>query len=42
LSEHELNHKPEFIAQGAIIEGFLNPDVVLIGTEDETAVTRFA
>jgi nucleotide sugar dehydrogenase len=30
-----LNYNPEFIAQGAIIWGFLNPDVVLIGAETE-------
>ncbi|OHS99240.1 UDP-glucose/GDP-mannose dehydrogenase [Tritrichomonas foetus] len=35
-----LNYNPEFIAQGAIIHGFLNPDVVLIGAENETAASR--
>jgi UDP-glucose 6-dehydrogenase len=28
-----LNYNPEFIAQGAIIQGFFNPDVVPIGAE---------
>jgi UDPglucose 6-dehydrogenase len=28
-----LNYNPEFIAQGDIINGFLNPDMVLIGAE---------
>jgi nucleotide sugar dehydrogenase len=32
-----LNYNPEFIAQGAIVYGFLNPDVVLIGAENEEA-----
>jgi nucleotide sugar dehydrogenase len=32
-----LNYNPEFIAQGAIMAGFLNPDVVLIGAESEAA-----
>lgn len=32
-----LNYNPEFIAQGAIIYGFLNPDVVLIGAETDEA-----
>ena len=27
-----LSYNPEFIAQGEIIKGFLNPDMVLIGT----------
>ena len=30
-----LNYNPEFIAQGEIINGFLNPDIVLIGTKSE-------
>ena len=30
-----LNYNPEFIAQGAIMWGFLHPDVVLIGAENE-------
>lgn len=32
-----LNYNPEFIAQGDIIRGFLNPDVVLIGAETPEA-----
>jgi nucleotide sugar dehydrogenase len=32
-----LNYNPEFIAQGAIMHGFFNPDVVLIGAENEAA-----
>lgn len=35
-----LNYNPEFIAQGAIIKGFLNPDVVLIGAETEESGRR--
>ena len=35
-----LNYNPEFIAQGNIIHGFLNPDVVLIGSETEEAGRR--
>lgn len=31
-----LNYNPEFIAQGEIIKGFLNPDMILIGAEDES------
>ena len=31
-----LNYNPEFIAQGDIINGFRNPDIILIGTEDDT------
>tara|TARA_B110001454_G_C12711196_1_gene430789 strand:- start:787 stop:1899 length:1113 start_codon:yes stop_codon:yes gene_type:complete len=30
-----LNYNPEFIAQGEIIKGFLNPDMILIGSEKE-------
>lgn len=29
-----LNYNPEFIAQGEIIKGFLNPDIILLGTEN--------
>ena len=29
-----LNYNPEFVAQGEIIDGFLTPDIVLIGTND--------
>jgi UDPglucose 6-dehydrogenase len=32
-----LNYNPEFIAQGEIIHGFENPDMVLIGAETEEA-----
>lgn len=28
-----LNYNPEFIAQGEIIKGFLNPDIILLGTD---------
>jgi UDPglucose 6-dehydrogenase len=31
-----LNYNPEFIAQGEIIKGFLYPDIILIGTENES------
>ena len=31
-----LNYNPEFIAQGEIIKGFLNPDIILIGAENES------
>ena len=31
-----LNYNPEFIAQGEIIKGFENPDIVLIGEENES------
>lgn len=30
-----LNYNPEFIAQGEIIKGFKNPDIILIGAERE-------
>jgi len=30
-----LNYNPEFIAQGEIIKGFLNPDMILIGTKNQ-------
>ncbi len=30
-----LSYNPEFIAQGEIIKGFLNPDMILIGTHSE-------
>ena len=29
-----LSYNPEFIAQGEIVKGFLNPDIILIGTEN--------
>ena len=35
-----LNYNPEFIAQGEIIKGFLNPDIILIGTESEEVRTK--
>jgi nucleotide sugar dehydrogenase len=28
-----LSYNPEFVAQGDIVKGFLNPDIILIGTE---------
>ena len=31
-----LNYNPEFIAQGKIIKGFTNPDIILIGTNSLT------
>lgn len=31
-----VNYNPEFIAQGEIVKGFRNPDIILIGTNDET------
>ena len=31
-----ITYNPEFIAQGEIIKGFKNPDIILIGTNDET------
>ena len=30
-----LSYNPEFIAQGEIVKGFLNPDMILIGTHSE-------
>jgi len=41
LSECEnttLSYNPEFIAQGEIIKGFLNPDMILIGTHSKELV----
>lgn len=35
-----LNYNPEFIAQGQIMYGFWNPDIVLIGAENEEAGQR--
>ena len=32
-----LSYNPEFIAQGNIIQGLLNPDIVLIGEHDENS-----
>lgn len=37
-----LNYNPEFIAQGAIMKGFFNPDVVLIGAENDEIGKRLA
>lgn len=31
-----INYNPEFIAQGEIVKGFRNPDIILIGTNDAT------
>lgn len=36
-----LNYNPEFIAQGAIIHGFENPDMVLIGEENKVSGILF-
>lgn len=33
-SNTTLNYNPEFVAQGEIIKGFLNPDIILIGTDE--------
>ena len=33
-----LNYNPEFIAQGEIIRGFLNPDIILLGTDSPNAL----
>ena len=30
-----LNYNPEFVAQGNIIEGFLSPDIILIGSKSD-------
>ena len=30
-----LNYNPEFVAQGEIVKGFYNPDIILIGTESQ-------
>lgn len=35
-----LNYNPEFIAQGEIIKGFLNPDIILIGTYSDILVKK--
>lgn len=35
-----LNYNPEFIAQGNIVRGFENPDIVLIGAETEQSGKR--
>ena len=36
-----LSYSPEFIQQGDIIQGFLNPDMVLIGEETKEVLTNF-
>jgi len=33
-----LNYNPEFVAQGDIVRGFENPDIILFGTPDEPAL----
>ncbi len=30
-----LSYNPEFVAQGEIVKGFKNPDIILVGTENE-------
>ena len=35
-----INYNPEFIAQGEIIKGFLNPDIILIGTHDHILANK--
>ena len=35
-----LNYNPEFIAQGVIIQNFLNPDIVLIGAQTDEAAQK--
>ena len=30
-----LNYNPEFVAQGEIVNGFLNPDIILIGSDSK-------
>ena len=35
-----INYNPEFIAQGEIVKGFKNPDIILIGTEDDNLVNK--
>jgi len=34
-----LNYNPEFVAQGDIVRGFENPDIILFGTPDEVTLT---
>jgi UDPglucose 6-dehydrogenase len=31
-----LSYNPEFVAQGDIVKGFRNPDIILVGTESES------
>ncbi len=35
-SNSTLSYNPEFVAQGDIVRGFENPDIILVGTESET------
>lgn len=35
-----LSYNPEFIAQGEIIKGFLNPDIILLGTTNDYVKER--
>ncbi|NDF61039.1 MAG: UDP-glucose/GDP-mannose dehydrogenase family protein [Crocinitomicaceae bacterium] len=35
-----LSYNPEFVAQGDIIRGFRNPDIILVGTESESVKTQ--
>lgn len=34
-----LSYNPEFVAQGDIVRGFRNPDIILVGTESESLKT---
>jgi nucleotide sugar dehydrogenase len=34
-SNSTLSYNPEFVAQGDIVKGFENPDIILVGTESE-------
>jgi UDPglucose 6-dehydrogenase len=34
-----INYNPEFIAQGEIVKGFLNPDMILVGTNVPSILT---
>ena len=34
-NECSLSYNPEFIAQGEIIKGFRNPDIILVGTDTD-------
>jgi len=35
-----LSYNPEFVAQGDIVRGFENPDIILVGTESEEVKTH--
>jgi len=39
-SSCSISYNPEFIAQGDIVKGFENPDMILIGTESEEVRTQ--